>query len=87
MAVFNTFDLKQNEVQEVDIHNMQTWEAKYYLERLLVEVDSTIKELVVIHGYHGGTALMNVVRKELRSKKIKRRFISLNPGVTSLILN
>ena len=77
----------KKQVQEVDIHGMEAWEAKYYLERLLVNIKPNVKEVIVIHGYHRGNSLMNVVRNELKSKKIKRRFISLNPGITSLILN
>jgi hypothetical protein len=86
MAVKTEFKFKEEQVKTVDVHNMQTWEAKYYLERLLVDVEPEIKEVVVIHGYHRGTALMNVVRNELRSNKIKRRFQYLNQGITSLIL-
>lgn len=79
-------EMKQDEVYTVDIHSYQVKEAKYYLERLLVMLAPDIKEVVVIHGYRGGTALMNMVRKELHSKRISRRFLSLNPGITSLIL-
>lgn len=81
------FEFKQSEIKEVDIHKMQTWEAKYFLERLLANIDPHIKEVVVIHGYRRGNALRDIVRNDLRSNKIKRKFISLNPGVTSLIIN
>lgn len=77
----------KEEVLEVDIHKMKHWEAKYYLERLIVSVGQDIKEIIVIHGYHSGTSLLNLVRKELKSKRIKSRYLSLNQGITTLILN
>ena len=87
MTVFNKFELTQDDVYEVDLHKMHTWEAKYYMERLLVKLDPKIKEVVVIHGYNNGTALRNVVRNELKSKRVKRWLVSLNAGITRLILN
>lgn len=81
------FKFKEHEILTVDIHNMEKSEAKYYLERLIVNIHSDIKEIVVIHGYHRGTSLLTMVRMELKNKRIKRKFLSLNQGVTSLILN
>lgn len=80
-------ETRPHEVYTVDIHNYYVVEAKYYLERLLVNLPAEISEVVVIHGYRGGNDLMKMVRNELRSKRISRRFVSLNPGITSLILN
>lgn len=69
-------------VVRVDIHNMYAPDAKKYLERLLKTVGSEVCEIEVIHGFHGGTVLQHLVRVEVRSKRILRRGIGLNPGVT-----
>ena len=42
---------------EADIHGMRVLEAKRELETLIGRADKSIREIVVIHGYHGGSAL------------------------------
>ena len=72
---------------EADIHGMTVSEAKKSLEKLLNTADSTIKEIDVIHGYSNGQALQNMVRKDLKHKRIAAKILSLNQGVTTLKLN
>ena len=43
-------------------------------------------EIEVIHGYTGGTALRDFVRREFTHPRIERKFLSLNQGITTLIL-
>ncbi len=71
---------------EVDIHGMRVMQAQDELERLIARCGSDVHEIVVIHGYHGGNALQNMVRNDLHSTKILRRELSLNNGQTVLIL-
>ena len=71
-----------NGVIRVDIHEMYPSDAKKYLERLLAGAGEEVERVEIIHGYHSGQALMQVVRSEVRSRKIKRRGLDLNPGVT-----
>lgn len=71
---------------EVDIHGMRCAEAKKQLELLLTRAPRDITEVVVIHGCHGGTALMNMVRKELSHPRIQARYLSMNNGQTTLVL-
>ena len=66
----------------VDIHEMFPADAKKKLEKLLAAVGDEVEVVEVIHGYHGGQALMQVARHQVHSKKIKRRGLDLNPGVT-----
>lgn len=70
----------------VDIHEMNAADAKKYLERLLATCPAEIKEIEVIHGYRGGSSLMETVRTGVRSKRIARRGLSMNPGVTTYFL-
>lgn len=77
---------KETEIMKIDLHKMKVWEAAIYLNKQVATAPRDIKEIVVIHGYHNGTALMNMVRQEFSSPRVKRKFLSLNQGVTSLIL-
>lgn len=79
-------NFKETEIMKIDLHKMKVWEAASYLNMRVLTATHGIKEIVVIHGYHNGTALMNMVRQEFSSPRVKRKFLSLNPGVTSLIL-
>lgn len=71
---------------EVDIHGLTVMEAKRELERLINTADKNVTEITVIHGYTGGKALQNLVRNELRHRRIKRRILSMNQGITSLVI-
>lgn len=70
----------------LDIHELSASEAQHLLERLLVSLPDDIREVVVIHGHRRGDALTDTVRRRVRSRRIKRIFLSLNPGVTHYIL-
>lgn len=67
---------------QVDIHEMFPADAKKKLERLLAAVGDEVEVVEVIHGYRSGQALLETARYQVRSKKIKRRGLDLNPGVT-----
>lgn len=62
---------------EADIHGMTVSEAKKHLKSWNT-ADSTIKEIDVIHGYSNGQALQNMVRKDLKHKRIAAKILSLN---------
>lgn len=69
----------------VDIHGMTCAEAKKFLESKIRTAPKHC-ELTVIHGYRGGHALMDMVRKDLKSTRIKRKILGLNQGETILVL-
>lgn len=71
---------------EIDIHNMRYAEAKKYLEQFLSRSNGNLKEITVIHGYSSGTVLQQMVRKDLKHRRIKRKIITMNPGTTILEL-
>lgn len=79
-------NFKEIEIMKIDLHKMKVWEAAIYLHKKVAAAPQGIKEIIVIHGYHNGTALMNMVRQDFSSPRVKRKFLSLNQGVTSLIL-
>ncbi len=73
----------------VDIHGMRAYAAKCLLVQLLPQAarDRDAKALIVIHGFHAGTVLRDMVRKELRSPFIKERRPGMTDGQTILVLN
>lgn len=71
---------------EIDIHSMGREEAKRFLERFITSVNGNVKRIDVIHGYSSGTVLRDMVRKSLKHHRIKQKVLSLNPGMTTLLL-
>ena len=74
---------------EVDIHGMTAYEAKSYIDKILLKVDGSVYRIRVIHGYHGGTSLKSMLIEEYsfeRSKKVKNIQGGNNPGITELVL-
>ncbi len=80
------FNRKESEVMTVDLHDMRVSEAKAWLQRKVSSAPKEIKEIVVVHGYRGGTALMNMVRKSFQHPRVKQKMVGLNQGTTILIL-
>lgn len=61
----------------VDIHNFRVLEAKYYLERLIKEMDiSKYDELIIIHGYNKGQNLKIWFIKILEAKGLIEKLIT-----------
>lgn len=82
----NYTQFKKEEIVEIDLHKMTISEAGKYLDFLVESLPDTIKEIVVIHGYHRGTHLLEMVRYSYENKRVKKKYLSLNQGITSLIL-
>ena len=70
----------------LDLHDMQEEEARFYLEKTIDTAEKKIKEIVVIHGYRKGQTILNMVRKEFKHKKIEKKVIPYNKGVTLIYL-
>lgn len=71
----------------VDIHGLRVRQARNELQRIIRAAPEDIREIVVVHGYHGGSALMDMVRNELSSPRIQQKLLSMNNGQTTLILS
>ena len=76
----------ESAIMTVDLHTMQVSEAKKYLSQKLGSAPKGTFEVEVIHGYRGGTALMNMVRKSFTHPRIKSKSIGLNQGSTTFYL-
>jgi len=75
-------------IVEIDIHGLTEQVAIKTLEKFIVSCDHSVTEIVVIHGFNSGNVLKDMVRNsnKLRSKRIRRRKISMNQGETILDL-
>lgn len=72
---------------EIDVHGMNQFQAKIAINAALKRASQGTYMIRIIHGYHGGTSLRDMIRKEYRSHpKILRVELTMNAGVTELIL-
>ena len=81
-----SFGLRENEIMTVDLHTMNVSEAKAWLKGKVDRAPREIREIEVIHGYHGGTALKNMVLRSFHHPRVRQKIMGLNPGSTILIL-
>lgn len=73
---------------DLDLHGLTELEAKKVIERFIASQPNDVKEIRVIHGYHSGDSLKNLVRDrhKIRSNRIKRRKLTMNQGETIIEL-
>jgi len=72
--------------REIDLHQMSVGEARKYLKAELNALPKHIREVKVIHGYNRGTELQKFVRKDFGHKKIERKILELNQGITTFMI-
>lgn len=72
---------------ELDIHGMTKYQAKISIDSQLKKANNSIYRIRVIHGFHNGTELKDMIQKDYRKhKKVLRVEIGMNPGITDLVL-
>jgi DNA-nicking Smr family endonuclease len=72
---------------ELDIHGMTKFQAKIYIDSQLKVAKQNIYRFRIIHGFHNGTELKDMVRKTYRNHpKVIRIECGLNQGETDLVL-
>lgn len=68
-------------IKKIDLHGLTREEA---LSEIIYEVqmaDRNIDGLAIIHGYHGGRVLKDLVRKEFNNDRIEKK-VFVNASVT-----
>jgi DNA-nicking Smr family endonuclease len=70
---------------KIDLHGQTVESARRLLTTRLKQLPDDVREVTVIHGYHGGTALQNFVRS-YKNFRIERKILGLNDGETIFIL-
>ena len=77
----------QSGIVELDLHGLNRYQAKVKIDSSLRRCRAGTYRLRLIHGYHGGSAISTMIRKRYAShEKVLRVELSLNPGVTELVL-
>ena len=68
----------------VDLHGLRVDEARRFLRNILA-LNREECDIQIIHGYHGGTALKEMVRNHFDNPRIKnRKGVKANYGRTVL---
>ena len=71
----------------VDLHGMNCAQAQAAVDAALRRAGRSVYRIQVVHGYHGGNALRDMVRRTYRNHpKVVRVEMGLNQGVTELVL-
>ena len=71
----------------LDIHGMTCTQAQAAIDAALSRAGGSVYRLEVVHGYHGGTQLREMVRRVYaRHPRVKRLEVGLNQGATELVL-
>ena len=68
----------------VDLHGKNQYQARITIDAALRRAKAGTYRLRLIHGYHSGTALRDMIRTEYAGKVL--RIQSINEGTTDLIL-
>lgn len=70
---------------EIDLHNETRESGRKKLTAKLNSLPKGTQELVVIHGYHSGTVLRDMVRS-FKHPKVERKILGLNQGETIFLI-
>ena len=74
-------------VIELDVHGMTKYQAKMSIDSHLKKAKTNVYRIIVVHGYHNGTELKDMIRKDYKTHpKVIRVEIGLNQGSTELVL-
>jgi len=70
----------------LDLHGYNLYQAKIAIDAALKK-SRGVYRIRIVHGYHGGTAIRDMVRKDYaRAKGVVRVELGLNQGETDLVL-
>ena len=72
---------------KIDLHGLTQDEAMKVIDQAIADATPTTYQLHLIHGYHRGTALRNMIKDWYQYEpKVKRIIPGDNPGITVLVL-
>lgn len=74
-------------IMELDLHGMNQAQARTAVESALRRAPRSVYRLRLIHGYHSGTALRDMLRRDFAGhRRVLRVELGLNQGCTDLVL-
>lgn len=80
--------MNQAGIVEIDLHGMNKYQAKLYIDSQLKKAKGSVYRIRIIHGYNRGTELKQLIQKEYGKNhpRVLRVERGLNPGEGDLIL-
>lgn len=78
--------MKKRKQVKIDIHGLTADEAYLELSSFLNGLDETVGKVIVVHGFHGGTILKQMVKEFSHYKIDWKEGSILNTGETILHL-
>ena len=78
-------ELYYGKSKTIDLHNLTKQEAFSNLIYELNSVDRDVDCLIIVHGYHGGTIIKNLVRNEFKHDLIDKK-VNFDAGRTIFLL-
>ena len=76
-------------IVEIDVHGLTCEQALVRVEKEVKAAHPSIYRLRIIHGYHGGTRIKEMLQDEFsdgRNEKVCRVIGGGNQGITELVL-
>lgn len=70
---------------KIDLHGHTAESAKRTLTKRLSQLSDEVREVTVVHGYHGGTKLLETVRN-FKHYRIEKKILGLNNGETVFLI-
>lgn len=71
-------------IVEIDLHGKNEYQARVSIDAALRRARTGTYRLRIIHGYHNGTVLRDMVRREYAGRVL--RVVPLDQGRTDLVL-
>lgn len=78
--------LAYGKIKTVDLHGLTREEARAEITLEFESVDTDIKGIEFVHGYHAGRVLRNFIRRELDHPMIAEK-IAISASSTIILLN
>lgn len=74
-------------ILEIDLHGKNRYQARITVDAALRRAGGGTYRIRCIHGYHGGSALRDMLREEYAGHpRVLRLETGLSPGSTELVL-
>ena len=77
--------IASNPIHTIDLHSKNRYQAKIAIDAALKNAGGAYR-VRVIHGYHNGTAIRDLITEEYASHPKVIRLVRISDGITDLVL-
>ena len=78
-------NLSAESVRTLDLHARNRDQAKIAIDAALRNAGGAYR-IRIVHGYHGGTAIRDLIAEEYASHPKVKRLVRISDGITDLVL-